>query len=366
MKQCYCIATCQLFGSGNPPFNFCRYPDWCCHVLSCFYAVLAVHCVDDILSVERAQSAFSGFRGWRDFAEFCGWDIPDSKSPPPAAVFNTLGAETDLSGFPDDPVLLRASKDRIEKLVVLLNDVVEAGFLKPALAGKLFGKLMFMSSQYYGRCGRALLRAFARRQHDLKHNALNPQLRASCLCWLSAIRTTRPREVPMDLASLPCAVSYSDGEGADAGVGIALWVPGRRAVAGYLQVPDSVRTVWQPKPRTPGDERDIYEIEAVGPLLVLSNWGHMLEGMLWIHFVDNEAALAGLIKGSSSVTSGEVITAFTHNLVAKHSVWPWFDRVDTKSNPVDQLSRKKSDGDWDLLPITFPSLLSSQLSSYLS
>ena len=168
----------------------------------------------------------------------------------------------------------------------------------PALAGKLVGKLMFMSSQYYGRCGRALLRAFARKQCDLKYIALNPQLRATCEFWISNVKDLRPREVPMDLASLKCAVSYSDGEGSDAGVGIAICIPGSGVIAGYIRVPDEIREVWKRQTRVVGDERDICEVEAVGPLLVLHNWSHLLDGMLWMHFVDNEAALARLTKGS--------------------------------------------------------------------
>ena len=211
---------------------------------------------------------------------------------------------TDLTNFPASPALLLATEERKQKVKVMLTDVLHAGYLKPALSGKLFGVLMFMSSQYYGRCGRALLRAFARRQHDSRHLGLNPQLKASCAFWLENIETLRPREIPMNLADLPCAVSYSDGEGADAGVGIALWLPGRRAIAGFLEVPDLVRTIWQRAPRVQNDERDIYEVEAVGPLLVLHNWGQLLDGLLWLHFVDNEAALATLVKGSSSVMSG--------------------------------------------------------------
>ena len=33
---------------------------------------------------------------------------------------------------------------------------------------------------------------------------------------------------------------------------------------------------------------------------------------------------------------------------------PWFDRVDTKSNPVDGLSRGDLSGNWDLVPLDFP------------
>ena len=108
--------------------------------------------------------------------------------------------------------------------------------------------------------------------------------------------------------------------------------------------------------------RDIFAIEAVGPLLVLHNWGYRIRNYLWIHFIDNEGALAALAKGSSSVLSGEVIVGCTHELAARYGVIGWFDRVDAHSNPVDKLSRGKLQGPWQLVRIRFPPELLAQLS----
>ena len=115
-----------------------------------------------------------------------------------------------------------------------------------------------------------------------------------------------------------------------------------------------------------GDHFDIFEIEAIGPALVLHNWGHHIpQGSLWLHFIDNEAALATLVKGSSSVMSGEVITAYTHSLCADRGLWAWFDRVCSADNPVDKLSRGKPDGPWTLVEIEFPQMLLDKLNAYL-
>ena len=84
-----------------------------------------------------------------------------------------------------------------------------------------------------------------------------------------------------------------------------------------------------------------------------------------MHFIDNDAALATLVKGSSSVMSGEVIKAYTHSMAARSGLWPWFDRVASKDNPVDKLSRGVMDGPWKLLTIEFPPLLLSNLEEYL-
>ena len=115
-----------------------------------------------------------------------------------------------------------------------------------------------------------------------------------------------------------------------------------------------------------GDHYDIFEIEAVGPALILHNWLHLMApGALWIHYIDNDSALATLVKGSSSVMSGECITAYTHSKVAEAGLWPWFDRVATDDNPVDKLSRGVMNGPWELLPIVFPPDLLCSLREYL-
>ena len=102
---------------------------------------------------------------WWVFASACGWGVPDNKLNPPQQRLQTLGAMTDLRGFPSAPIVSTSSTDRVEST---LSDSRRILIMRvaPALAGKLYGKLMFMSSQYFGRLGRALLRAFSRRLHE--------------------------------------------------------------------------------------------------------------------------------------------------------------------------------------------------------
>ena len=78
-------------------------------------------------------------------------------------------------------------------------------------------------------------------------------------------------------------VSYSDGEGSYAQVGIALWAQGQKmARAGVVRIPDDLRTRWDSK-RKGNRYNDIFEVEAVGPLLVLTNFGEDLVDCLWLH-----------------------------------------------------------------------------------
>ena len=68
-------------------------------------------------------------------------------------------------------------------------------------------------------------------------------------------------------------------------------------------------------------------------------------------------ALSALVKGSSSVESGDVIVGGIWRLIHQLDILPWFDRVDSKSNPVDGLSRGTVEGPWTLCPIILPSIL---------
>ena len=82
----------------------------------------------------------------------------------------------------------------------------------------------------------------------------------------------RPREIPTSMQTEPLCISYSDGEGEGAGVGVALWCPCGKVVGDYLQIPEVIRQVWS-RSAACGEHYDIFEIEAVGPCLILHHFG---------------------------------------------------------------------------------------------
>ena len=95
-----------------------------------------------------------------------------------------------------------------------------------------------------------------------------------------------------------------------------------------------------------------FEIEeAVGPLVLLENFPVLF---LWLHFLDNKAALSNLVNGSSSVIQGDILIGATWSQVQRLQVFPWFDRVDSKSNPVDGHFRGQLDGLWKVESSAFP------------
>ena len=142
-------------------------------------------------------------------------------------------------------------------------------------------------------------------------------------------------------------------------------VPRRRLCRRIHPCPNEVRTLWSRSPDPADEPYDIMDIEAIGPALVLHNFGRRFQNCLWLHFVDNESSVAALAKGSTSVSSAEIIVAWTHTELAQLGIIAWFDRVDTKSKPVDGLSRGDMSGPWRLLDIEFPPVLIAGLRSFL-
>ena len=136
---------------------------------------------------------------------------------------------------------------------------------------------------------------------------------------------------------------------------IPLW-KGNVVSAGVLQVPEEVRMLWD-RAQSRGRFNDIFEVEAIGPLVILDSYAELMRGCLWLHFIDNAGALSSLVNGSSSVREGDVIVGETWSRIQGLGVVCWFDRVDSASNPVDGLSRGRLGGPWVVDRLCFPHAL---------
>ena len=94
-----------------------------------------------------------------------------------------------------------------------------------------------------------------------------------------------------------------------------------------LRIPEEVRKLWDHQ-KNLSRFSDILKIEAIGPLILLENFPDLFRGSLWLHFLDNAAALSNLVNGSSSVIQGDILIGATWSQVQRLQVFPWFDRVD--------------------------------------
>ena len=222
--------------------------------------------------------------------------------------------------------------------MAISDGILQEGRLSGSLAAGLFGQLSWTCTTSHGRTGRAKLRPVDRRSYATREG-LNPQLRSALEWWRRFVSEYQPRAFRVDVQEARHVISYSDGEGAAGGVGACIWFsPDHPPVAGFLEVPVEIRHLWREQRER--EFRDMFELEAVAPLLILAHWGNrFMQQCVWTHYIDIDGALAALISGSSSVTSGDCIVGETWKLCDEHRVLPWYNQVETKSNPLDSLSR---------------------------
>ena len=268
--------------------------------------------------------------------------ISEVKSPPPSDVFSVIGVQIILKGFPNSDPLIMVTVKRVQTLDLVLFQILEQRALMSGQAASLSGKRGFAVSAAFGNLGRAQIRPIITRVCS-KAKFLIKALEACIWWWRRFLPSYKPRPDPTQLRSLSVLISYSDGEGKRAGVGVALWAPWRQfPVAAYTRVPDCIREMWAAVDGR-SDLNDIFLVEAVGPLLLLKAIPKLMRRCLWIHFVDNTTAEASLISGTSTLAAGSHVVALTWEECAGHEVWP-YDRVESEANPVDKLSRGESNG----------------------
>ena len=193
------------------------------------------HCVDDVLAVDRKTTIFSGWLVWRVLAACCGWVVPNEKSSLPSQVHRILGATSDFNCTRQSRAINKHDQRRfgIRELESCNGRQIEV-------------RLGFSCTQMCGRFGRTKLRPFSRRQHEHRQFWLNHQLTSALKWWLEILSCFPPRLVPTNfLSARRRIVSYSDGEGSEAGVGVALWEYETQVVrAGVIRVPEEVRILW--------------------------------------------------------------------------------------------------------------------------
>ena len=211
-KRCpaFLVGRTQFFGGKFCPVNLARVPDWCCHALASMAGLATSHCVDDVLAVDRKTANFSGWRVWRVLAGCCGWVVPNEKSPLPSQVHRILGATSDLSQTRCGPPTLSIAQGRVAQLTSMIKDVLESRRLNPAVAGKLWRRLGVQLHSDVWSVWQGKTSSFSRRQ-----------LTSALKWWLEILSCSLPRLVPNNLSARRRILSYSDGEGSEAGFGVA-------------------------------------------------------------------------------------------------------------------------------------------------
>ena len=168
------------------------------------------------------------------------------------------------------------------------------------------------------------------------------------LIFLRLVTTLMPeRRILVAGARHPPVVIYSDASsGEDTGPSPRMgWVifDGSATPKGRsADIPQDVVDSWLPR-KTP-----IFPAEAFAVYAAISEHLDQLRGRDVVVFVDNEAAAASLIRGSSSSLDVGVMAQAVHWLLMRIDCRIWIEWIDSDSNPSDGLSRLGIHDPWTI------------------
>ena len=120
---------------------------------------------------------------------------------------------------------------------------------------------------------------------------------------------------------------------APAGLGMFLHVPGQQPICGIAVVPSEVMDQLQKR------KQQIGQAEALACLLGPYNYPESFRDREVVHFIDNTSALAGCIKGGSSVEDSNVIFQLLSLRLAELGTRYWAEYVESAANLADEPSR---------------------------
>ena len=360
------------YGLESAVVNFNRFPQLGVAIVRRCLLGFAAAYFDDELAVDFVRDHDVSQVGLQLTFQLLGAPPQPAKSFAPGHNRHYLGTSVHVGDFVTEGLIRFQPKfSTSTKILKKLRSALETSTLSPDDAGKLRGDLNWMFSMcagYTGRIGGPLLAA--------KQKAVSADLSMEdCLTLrLLAAIVACPEPRVISIRSKPAAplVIYSDASFENDTLRLGWVIIWKHMTPSGVTctVPQRVIDTWQPR------TQQIYPGETLCGLLVPWFHGAPLAGYDVLWFVDNEAAVASLIKGGSSQADVHTLVQLAHYLLQTFRIRVWFEWIDSHSNPSDGLSRAGLDDTWTqhqawhLFAFDFPSALEQvarpeDLSSFL-
>ncbi|CAK0864596.1 unnamed protein product, partial [Prorocentrum cordatum] len=266
-------------------------------------------------------------------------------------VFSALGAHFDMSPLVEHGCFRVGNKPgRIESISKDLAMIEARGRVRRGELDSLIGKCRYARSNTFGRCGAAALQALGEfRQTCAAGGRIAPRVKWALWWWRRFLSYTRPREVRCH-RRLPTLRLFTDGACTPrpgrlplVSIGAVLYRTGAAPVVWGAEVPGEVVARWQDRGvRTV--EQVIGQAELAPAVVARLLWPDVLRQAVLLHWVDNEAARFGLIRGYSPVEASAELISWSQELDMARGTASWVERAPSLGNPADKASRLVFDG----------------------
>jgi len=334
----------HCFGMVSSVVNFNRVPHLLCVAAARLFAAPVDHFFDDYLTVDLA-SARGSAQGSLDLLHTAvRLRLEPKKRKLCAAQQVELGVACDLRvAASRHTVLLAPTPERVADILADLTRCEAAGYMSPAEAEALFGRLGFVLQTTVGAIGRAATQPLLQRAREARGlpRTFTPAM-GHMLSFFRALLPTIPplaiRCGPARDAGAPPVIVYTDAsynaEGWS-GMGIVIMDGEDRYEAG-CRVP-----AWLLDWLTPRGQQ-INHLESIAITAARLTFPDVLFGRRVLHFVDNTCALSKAVHGYANEPDMAAVTNSVHACDAALGIDSWWEWVPTDANVSDLPSREPS------------------------
>lgn len=359
------------FGAAGSVWAFNRFADLVQWVARKVLLIPLYHYVDDFGSAEPAPLAESGFTKFSQVFGALGLLMKEKKALRPSTSQKLLGVIFNLHS---EFLVLEPCPTRMTRMTTTIKDILRTNNLRPEVAQKLCGKLVFLQTTSFGQVGRALLQPIYARAHSHGVSAsdnLNGPLRITLTTLLRLLETMPSRRIPLrpednttsiytdaffqlgdqqvkpDEEHVPRSWNPSSTKWIQNGWGFTARLESR-TLAAHGVVPPSVL---QPYSRR---RAFIYVLELMAPIIAIVSLHRCMSPyiLLWI---DNRAGLAAMAKGYGRDEAVNNMLSFFWCFLAKVGIYLHCEWVPSAHNLADGISRHSleevTQGRWTLLDL---------------
>eukprot|EP00438_Fugacium_kawagutii_P019391 Skav219437 [mRNA] locus=scaffold1461:97486:99210:+ [translate_table: standard] len=351
---------CLLFGSAASVWSYTRVADFITWLGRALTLAPMVHYVDDYACVEPPQTIDSSYQHTHSTLETIGFRFRTSKMQPPAPCHRIQGITMSIT---DDEFVLAPVEQRLLRIQQLINTTLLENNLTPAQAHKLAGKLQFLQEAIAGQgvraCIHPLWKLASTGTYTQKSSTLHPAVRDALQTLNILLSDAKPRRSPF--RDTKVALVYADAffkageevihltEAADNwnwnpeasnlmenGWGFIIRLPDHKPVYSRGRIPGALLQHFTTR------RAYIYALEVLSQALALVAGQNVLTSCTWF-FCDNESGRCALVKGFGKEEKLNRLISCVWQLASSKDISPAFDRVTSKANMSDEISRNDLD-----------------------
>eukprot|EP00435_Cladocopium_sp_Y103_P010164 s6141_g2.t1 len=329
------------FGSVCAVMSFNRMARALRIIMAELFMVVNTIFFDDFCQLEIDELCDSSWTTAEMVMKLLGWKISlsEDKRLPFSHEFSMLGAVVDLSQTTKGIVRVRNKDSRLQDIGKLVAEVCSKALVPISLVETLKGRLLYAAGHTFGRCTQLAIHLVSRLSRRGPLLLVSDDFKHALRGAFSALSNAKPREVRAWSGSSP-VILFTDGACEDDGQkvthGATLYDPDTQTACMFG---DDVPEVWVNQWRKHGKTQLICQAEIFPILVAKATWSQQLSGRAVLWFIDNNSALASVIRSFSPVLENFDLLVINANLDVKLQSMNWYCRVPSKSNLSDSPSR---------------------------